>query len=203
MLKEKEKSTIPAESSSWPPASSRRRQVVSQARTSVCALKQKWQYNPFRKKPEMVQKPIEHIWFAQSRKKNNKKKKPEQCTTTILAISPGGSSLVFLEDEEKSFFLASIWNSDATHDVAGFCRSTIARLLPPPPLAAVAELPPFMPPPLHTHTPTRTRNSNSKIFQSLFLLPLSLSLSLAVSYERINATNPGKPVASTLSPDRH
>jgi len=44
-----------------------------------------------------------------------------------IAISPGGSSLVFLEDEEKSFLLANIWNSAATHDGDGFCRSVIAR----------------------------------------------------------------------------
>lgn len=40
--------------------------------------------------------------------------------------------MLFLEDEEKSFLLANIWNSAATRDGAGFCRSVIARPLPPP-----------------------------------------------------------------------
>jgi len=62
-----------------------------------------------------------------------------------VAISPGGSSLLFLEDEEKSFLLANIWNSAATHDGDGFCRSVIARPPPPPPLGAEA-LPLFMSP---------------------------------------------------------
>jgi hypothetical protein len=54
--------------------------------------------------------------------------------------------LLFLEVEESSFLLANIWNSDATHDGAGFCRSVIARLLTPALGAEPLPPPSFMPP---------------------------------------------------------
>ena len=70
----------------------------------------------------------------------------QQGQCSFVAILPEGSSLLFFEDEEKSFLLANIWNSAATHDGAGFCRSAIARL-PPPALGAEAPpLPFFMSP---------------------------------------------------------
>jgi hypothetical protein len=68
--------------------------------------------------------------------------------------------LVLLEEEEKSFLLASIWNSAATHD--GFCRSVIARLPPPTAFAAEEEEePPFFMSPRPREDGSRISNPKS------------------------------------------
>jgi hypothetical protein len=68
-----------------------------------------------------------------------------------------------LEDEEKSFLLANIWNSAATRDGAGFCRSVIARP-PPPPLGAEA-VPLFMSPRHDQKEKLKTQFSPSLVLQ--------------------------------------
>ena len=94
----------------------------------------------------------------------------EKTAQSPVAISPGGSSLFFLEDEEKSFLLANIWNSAATHDGAGFCRSVIARPpAAPPPLGAEA-LPLFMP-------PTTKKKNQTQFYPSLVPQCISFRIS--------------------------
>jgi len=97
--------------------------------------------------------------------------------------------LLFFEDEEKSFLLANIWNSAATHDGVGFCRSAIARL-PPPALGAEAPpLPFFM-------SPRPQENSNSILLSpctGMHVLPLNLGCLLTSAHiltkPKINARN--------------
>ena len=102
----------------------------------------------------------------------------QQGQCSFVAILPEGSSLLFFEDEEKSFLLANIWNSAATHDGVGFCRSAIARL-PPPALGAEAPpLPFFM-------SPRPQENSNSILLSpctGMHVLPLNLGCLLTPAH---------------------